>query len=53
MHAEPKTIDAAALAAEAVAVMNRTAITSLFVTDDCGRPIGFLHVHDCLRAGVA
>ena len=53
MHAAPKTIDPAALAAEALAVMNRTAITSLFVTDDCGRPIGFLHVHDCLRAGVA
>jgi arabinose-5-phosphate isomerase len=53
MHTAPRTIDAAALAAEALGVMNRTAITSLFVLDDHGRPIGFLHMHDCLRAGVA
>ena len=33
--------------------MNRTAITSLFVVDDDGRPVGFLHMHDCLRAGIA
>jgi arabinose-5-phosphate isomerase len=53
MHTPPKTITAAALAAEALGVMNRTAITSLFVVDDWGRPIGFLHMHDCLRAGIA
>jgi arabinose-5-phosphate isomerase len=53
MHVAPKTIDAAALAAEALGVMNRTAITSLFVIDESERPIGFLHMHDCLRAGVA
>jgi arabinose-5-phosphate isomerase len=33
--------------------MNRSAITSLFVVDGDGRPLGFLHMHDCLRAGVA
>jgi arabinose-5-phosphate isomerase len=32
--------------------MNLLSITSLFVVDETGRPIGFLHVHDCLRAGV-
>ncbi len=53
MHRSPRTIGAAALAAEALGLMNRTAITSLFVVDDEGRPIGFLHMHDCLRAGVA
>jgi len=53
MHVSPKTTSAAALAAEALGVMNRCAITSLFVVDDGGRPIGFLHMHDCLRAGVA
>ncbi len=53
MHVSPKTTAAAALAAEALGVMNRTAITSLFVVDDKGRPVGFLHMHDCLRAGVA
>ncbi|MGH7030970.1 MAG: KpsF/GutQ family sugar-phosphate isomerase, partial [Stellaceae bacterium] len=53
MQRAPKTIGEAALAAEALGLMNRTAITSLFVADDDGRPIGFLHMHDCLRAGVA
>jgi arabinose-5-phosphate isomerase len=32
--------------------MNEKAITSLFVVSD-GRPVGILHIHDCLRAGVA
>jgi arabinose-5-phosphate isomerase len=53
MHPDPKTIGAAALAAEALGLMNRTAITALFVVDASGRPIGFLHMHDCLRAGIA
>ena len=34
-------------------LMNRFAITSLFVVEEDKRPIGFLHMHDCLRAGVA
>jgi len=53
MHPEPKTIAAGGLAAEALGLMNRFAITSLFVVDDHRRPTGFLHMHDCLRAGVA
>ena len=53
MHSAPKTVTAGALAAEALGLMNRTAITSLFVVDEGGRPTGFLHMHDCLRAGVA
>lgn len=53
MQHAPKTIGGAALAGEALGLMNRTAITSLFVVDDHGRPDGFLHMHDCLRAGVA
>ena len=53
MNRAPKTIGAGALAAEALRLMSRSAITSLFVLDDAGRPIGFLHMHDCLRAGVA
>jgi arabinose-5-phosphate isomerase len=52
MHRNPKTITAAALAADALGLMNRFGITSLFVVDETGRPIGFLHMHDCLRAGV-
>jgi arabinose-5-phosphate isomerase len=53
MHRNPKTIAAAALAADALGLMNRFAITSLFVVDEGSRPVGFLHMHDCLHAGVA
>ena len=53
MHRNPKTIAAGALAADALGVMNRFAITSLFVLEERERPVGFLHMHDCLRAGVA
>ena len=53
MNPSPKTISPAALAADALGIMNWFAITSLFVVDEGGHPIGFLHMHDCLRAGVA
>jgi arabinose-5-phosphate isomerase len=53
MHRDPKTTTAAHLAAEALGLMNRFAITALFVVDEALRPAGFLHMHDCLRAGVA
>jgi arabinose-5-phosphate isomerase len=53
MTRAPKTIRAEALAAEAVRLMNEKSITVLFVPDADGRPIGLLHLHDCLRAGVA
>lgn len=53
MHCNPKTIEAGALAADALGMMNRFAITSLFVLEESGRPVGFLHMHDCLQAGVA
>lgn len=53
MHRDPRTITAHHLAAEALGQMNRLAITSLFVVDEQRRPAGFLHMHDCLRAGVA
>ena len=52
MTAGPRVIRPNALAAEALGEMNRSAITSLFVVED-RRPIGILHLHDCLRAGVA
>src|SRR5215469_952764 len=53
MHRNPNTIAAAVLAMDALGLMNRFAITSLFVLEEDERPIGFLHMHDCLRAGVA
>jgi arabinose-5-phosphate isomerase len=51
MTDRPATIRAPALAAEALSLMNERAITSLFVVED-GRPVGILHIHDCLRAGI-
>jgi len=54
MTANPQTINASALAEQAVAVMNEHKITCLFATEaDSRSPIGILHIHDCLRAGVA
>ena len=52
MTREAKTIRPGALASEALRVMNAGAITSLFVVED-DRPVGIVHIHDCLRAGVA
>lgn len=54
MTRNPRTIPSTALASEALGVMNGAKITSLFVTrpEAPRRPVGILHVHDCLRAGV-
>ena len=52
MTADPKTIRAQALASEALGLMNASQITSLFVAED-RHPVGIIHIHDCLRAGVA
>lgn len=52
MTKAPVTIRSKALAAEALGVMNERTITALFVVD--GREtVGIVHIHDCLRAGVA
>ncbi len=54
MTAAPRTIGPDALAGEALAVMNDRKITCLLVTEADGqRATGILHIHDCLRAGVA
>jgi arabinose-5-phosphate isomerase len=53
MTANPKTIAGPALAAQAVAVMERYSITSLFVLSTGSRkPAGIIHLHDLLKAGV-
>ncbi|MCH2163659.1 MAG: KpsF/GutQ family sugar-phosphate isomerase [Marinovum sp.] len=49
----PKMIQPEALASEALAAMNETKISALFVVNPDGKPLGVLHIHDCLRAGVA
>jgi arabinose-5-phosphate isomerase len=55
MTKAPRTIGPEALAEKAVAVMNEKKITCLFVVDPEGSraAVGILHIHDCLRAGVA
>jgi arabinose-5-phosphate isomerase len=56
MTGAPRTVRPQALAAEALGIMNgvrnERPITSLFVVED-GAPIGIVHIHDCLRAGIA
>ena len=54
MTPNPRTIGPGALAGEALALMNDRKITCLLVMEpDSRKAIGILHVHDCLRAGVA
>jgi arabinose-5-phosphate isomerase len=52
MTRAPKTARPDQLASEVLELLNRTKITALFAVED-GRPVGILHVHDLLRAGVA
>ena len=54
MTKNPKCIGPDMLIAEAVNVMNNTGsgITNLFVVEN-KKPVGILHIHDCLRAGVS
>ena len=47
------TISADILAAEALHIMEENAITSLVAVDDESRPLGVVHLHDILKAGVA
>ncbi|TCM86989.1 KpsF/GutQ family sugar-phosphate isomerase [Rhodovulum steppense] len=49
----PLTIGPDDLAEKALGVMNGRKITCLFVVGAEGRPQGILHIHDCLRAGIA
>ena len=55
MTKNPKIIAPDVMAVEALNMMNNTGkgITQLFVLDDDKKPIGIIHIHDCLRAGVA
>ena len=49
----PKTVRSSALAATSLQIMEKYSITSLVVTDNNNRPIGLIHIHDLLKAGVA
>ena len=49
MTRDPVTIDGGELAAAALELMERHHITSLFTTDQAGRPVGIVHLHDLWR----
>lgn len=52
MTRNPRTIRPDQLAEAALAEMQARKITSLFAVDGAHRPVGILHIHDCLRAGM-
>ncbi len=52
MTKNPKTIGINELCAKALAIMEKHSITSLAVVDENNVPIGLLHIHDLLKAGV-
>ena len=52
MTRKPKVVAPDMLASAALDVLNTSRITALFVVDK-GKPVGIVHVHDLLRAGVA
>jgi len=49
----PITVRKKQFAAEALNIMNTRKISVLVVVDDTHHPIGVIHIHDLLRAGVA
>ena len=53
MTVNPKRITADAYAASALNLMEKYSITALAVVDEKNLPVGVIHVHDLLRAGVA
>jgi arabinose-5-phosphate isomerase len=52
MTREPKTVRPDQLVSEALELLNTLKKTQLIVVD-AGKPVGVVHFHDLLRAGVA
>ena len=52
MTAAPLTVGPQILAAEALKIINDRQRTQLFAVED-GTPVGIIHIHDLLRAGIA
>ena len=53
MTLNPKFISPDAYGASALNLMEKYSITALAVVDECLKPVGVIHVHDLLKAGVA
>ena len=51
MTKNPKVISPDAMATEAVKLMHDKKITNIFAVAD-GKPVGVIHIHDCLNSGV-
>jgi arabinose-5-phosphate isomerase len=54
MTANPSTVSKETMLAQALALLNKKTITSLFVveTDTTAKPCGIIHIHDFLRMGI-
>jgi arabinose-5-phosphate isomerase len=52
MTKRPNTLSPGTLASAALEQINSLKRTQMFVVEN-GRPVGIVHVHDLLRAGVA
>lgn len=53
MSPNPKHISSTDYGASALHLMEKFSITALAVVDDAGKPVGVIHIHDLLKAGVA
>jgi arabinose-5-phosphate isomerase len=53
MTQNPKTIRSGVLAAKAILIMEENSITQLVVVDHDENPVGIIHLHDLLKAGLA
>ena len=53
MTKNPKTLTGEEIAAQAFKIMEDNSITSIIINSKEGKPIGLLHIHNLLRAGVA
>lgn len=52
MTKSPMTINKEIFASEAIRMMNQKCITNIFIVED-EKPIGVIHLHDLLKAGIA
>ena len=51
MTVNPKVISPDAMASEAVKLMHEKKITNIFAVEN-GKPVGVIHIHDCIDSGV-
>lgn len=52
MSSNPTTIDQRLLAAEALGIMEKKSISALVVINENEQPVGIIHMHDILKAGI-